>query len=297
MAVLANIETFIAAVHAGSFAGAARQLDVSPALVGRRIAALEEHFGVRLIERTTRSQRLTAAGEAFLARAEALVEAAADLEEATRGERAALAGRIRVSGPTTIGINRLTPLVASFQRSNPGVTVDLSLSDRRVDLIAEGFDFAVRVGELHPSNLIARRVATYRFAVCAAPSWVERYGLPQRPEDLAHRQCILNRNMRPHNKWPFEGPDGPVSVEVGGGVEIDNGEAQLRAALFGAGVVYLPVELVGDAIKQGRLVRLLPDWPTMTMPVQILYPERRFVPARVSALMDKVATGLGLRDQ
>jgi DNA-binding transcriptional LysR family regulator len=293
--VFANIETFIAVIEAGSFAGAARRLGLSPALVGRRIQALEEHYGVKLIERTTRSQRLTADGEAFLPRAEQLVSAAEALEETTRGERAALEGRIRISGPLTLGIRRVAPLIAGFRRDHPGVTVELSLADRRVDLIAEGFDFAIRVGELPPSSLIARRIGTYRFAVVASPDWVARHGAPVHPDDLQSADCLINLNMRPRNAWPFEGPEGRFEVTVSGGLQIDNGEAQRAVAVKGAGVAYLPVEEVGADLAAGRLVKLLPDWPTMTMPVYLVHPTRRLVPARVSALMDAVAGGLGLR--
>ena len=157
MSELINLETFVATARAGSFAAAARQLGVTPALVGRRIEALEERHGARLIERTTRAQRLTELGEGFLVRAEAVLDAAAELDELTRADAGQLSGRIRVSGPTTLGIVRLAPIVADFCAAHPGVTVELQLNDRRIDLVNDGFDLAVRVGVLQPSGLIARR--------------------------------------------------------------------------------------------------------------------------------------------
>lgn len=293
MQTLDNLRTFVVVVRAGSFAAAARQLDISPAMIGRRIAALEEHYGTRLIERTTRSHRLTEAGEAFLARAEVLVEAADHLEEAARGERAELAGRIRLSGPTTLGIRRLSPILAGFRMAHPGVVVEMSLSDRQVDLVAEGYDLAVRIGNLAPASLIARRIGSYRFAVCASPQWVAANGRLQAPDELARHECILNLNMRPRNKWPFRTPTGEdILVEVSGGLEIDNGEAQREAAIGGAGIVYLPLELVGDDIAGGRLIQLLPEWPTMVMPVYLVHATRRLVPARVRALMEAIADGM-----
>lgn len=286
------IETFVVAAHAGSFAGAARRLGKSPALIGRRIQALEEHYGTRLIERTTRSQRLTAAGETFLLRAEALLQAARDLEETARNDSGTLSGRIRFSACVTLGIRRFAPLVAAFQSAHPDVSVEMELSDRRVDIINDGFDFVVRVGDLETSGLVARRIGTYGFSVCASPDWIARNGVPETPQDLANLSCILNLNLQPRNRWPFIGKDGPMNVTVGGGIEIDNGEAQRMAGLAGGGIVYLPTEIVREDLAAGRLIRLLADWPTISMPVYLVRPRRTLVPARVSALMDVLRTGL-----
>lgn len=289
-----NIETFVAAARAGSFAAAARQLGVTPALVGRRIQALEDWHGARLIERTTRAQRLTELGESFLVRAEAVLDASAELAELTRTDAGQLRGRIRVSGPTTLGIVRLAPIVADFCAIHPGVTVELQLSDRRVDLVNEGFDLAVRVAVLQPSGLIARRVGTYRFAVCAAPAFLARHGTPRTPAELSSARCILNLNIVPRGQWVFIGPGGEeVVAEVGGGLQIDNGEAQRTAALAGAGIAYLPLDLVQADLAAGRLTAILTHWQTLTLPVHLVHPSRRLVPRRLTALMDAIARGMG----
>lgn len=293
MAELVNLETFVAAVKSGSFAGAARLLGISPAMVGRRIQALEEHHGARLIERTTRAQRLTELGESFYAQAQTVLEAMSELDDLTRAEPGKLSGRIRATGPATLGIHRLAAIVARFCELNPAVTVELSLNDRRADLIAEGYDVAIRVGELQASTMIARRVGTYRFRCVAAPSYASSLGLPLTPEELRHHRCILNLNMSPRNRWPFIGPGGvSVVAEVEGGLQIDNGEAQLAAALAGAGIVYLPVDLVEAPIKAGQLIEVLPHWDRMTLPISILHPSRRLVPRRLSAFMEAIAAGL-----
>jgi len=290
---LSNLETFVAAVKSGSFAGAARLLSISPAMVGRRIQSLEEHHGARLIERTTRAQRLTELGESFYAQAEAVLEAMSELEDLTRTEPGKLSGRIRATGPATLGIHRLAAIVARFCELNPAVTVELSLNDRRADLIAEGYDVAIRVGELQASAMIARRVGTYRFRVVASPAYAAAMGLPATPEDLRRHRCILNLNMSPRNRWPFVGPGGASLIaEVEGGLQIDNGEAQLAAALEGAGIVYLPVDLVAGPLRDGKLVEVLPHWQTMTLPIHLVYPSRRLVPRRLSAFMEAVAAGL-----
>ncbi|MGV3492043.1 MAG: LysR family transcriptional regulator [Devosia sp.] len=293
MAELINLETFVAAVKSGSFAAAARQLGISPAMVGRRIQALEEHHGARLIERTTRAQRLTELGESFYAQAQTVLEAVAELDDMTRTDPGQLSGRIRATGPATLGIHRLAAIVAQFCELNPEVTVELSLNDRRADLIAEGIDIAIRVGELQPSTMIARRVGTYQFRCVASPAYIKAKGLPLTPDELRGHRCILNLNMSPRNRWPFIGPGGAsVVAEVEGGLQIDNGEAQLAAAMAGAGIVYLPVDLVDGPLRAGQLVEVLPHWDRMTLPIHVVYPSRRLVPRRLTAFIEAIAAGL-----
>ncbi|MCD7060272.1 LysR family transcriptional regulator [Pelagibacterium xiamenense] len=293
MTDLTDLRTFVAVATSGSFTAVAKRLAVSPATVGRRISALEALHATKLIERTTRSHRLTEMGQAFLEKAIIVVEAADELDDLSRSEGTVLSGRVRVSGPTTLGIKRLSGLVVSFSEEQPGVSVELSLSDRHVDLVREGFDFAVRVGELKSASLVARRVGTYRFVCCAAPEYIERHGAPETPDALVASRCILNLNIVPRNRWLFIGADGtPFSVEVGGGVEIDNGEAQRAAALAGGGIIYAPRDLVADDLASGRLVPVLTDWDLLSLPIHIVYPSRRFVPRRVRALAETLAARL-----
>ncbi|MGB3337321.1 MAG: LysR family transcriptional regulator [Devosia sp.] len=291
MSELDELRTFIAAARIGSFAKAARQLNLSPAMVGRRIQGLEQRYGATLIERTTRSQRLTETGQDFLTRAEVVIEATEAL-----GEVAApgpLSGRIRLTGPTTVGIRRLPAVIAKFTAAHPGIIFEMSLTDRRVDLIAEGYDLAVRIGTLPSSSMMARRVGTYRFACCASPDFLERHGTPRHPSDLERARCILNLNLIPRNRWTFHDKAGmPLTVEVGGGIEIDNGEAQRAMAIDGAGIVYLPLDLVGDDIASGALVQILANWSLPTLPIHTIHPSRRLVPRRVTAFIEAVAEGL-----
>ncbi len=293
MSTYENLETFVAAVRSGSFAGAARQLGLSPAMVGRRIQALEERYGARLIERTTRTQRLTALGESFFAQAEHVLDATAELDELTRTTPGRLEGRVRLTGPATLGTHRLAAIVAKFCEAHPAVTVEMSLSDRRADIITEGFDFAVRIGELQTSSMIARPIGIYRLLVCAAPDYLREHPAPNHPSDLSAHRCLLNLNMVPRGRWPFISPMGETVVaEIDGQLQIDNGEAQKAAALAGAGIVYLPVDLARDDLAAGRLVQVLPEWKTLTLPINIVYPSRRLVPRRVTALMDAITLGL-----
>jgi DNA-binding transcriptional LysR family regulator len=293
MSTYENLETFVTAVRSGSFAGAARQLGVSPAMVGRRIQALEERYGARLIERTTRTQRLTALGESFYAQAEQVLDATAELDELTRTTPGQLEGRVRLTGPATLGIHRLAAIVAKFCEVHPAVTVEMSLSDRRADIIAEGYDFAVRIGELQTSSMIARPIGIYRLLACAAPAYLAEHPAPTHPSELAGHRCLLNLNMVPRGRWPFISPTGEsVVAEIDGRLQIDNGEAQKAAALAGAGIVYLPDDLARDDLAAGRLTQVLPQWRTLTLPINIVYPSRRLVPRRVTALMDAITLGL-----
>ena len=290
MSELDELRTFIAAARIGSFARAARQLNLSPAMVGRRIQGLEQRYGATLIERTTRSQRLTEAGQDFLARAEAVIEAAEALKEVSA--RGPLSGRIRLTAPTTVGIRRLPTIIARFTAAHPAIIFEMSLTDRRVDLIAEGYDLAVRIGTLPSSSMQARRIGTYRFACCASPDFLERHGTPRHPSDLERARCILNLNLIPRNRWTFHARDGvPLTVEVGGGIEIDNGEAQRAMAIDGAGIVYLPLDLVSEDIARGALVQILGEWSLPTLPIHTIHPSRHLVPRRVTAFIEAVAEG------
>ncbi|MBB3912830.1 LysR family transcriptional regulator [Rhizobium fabae] len=290
---LLNLQTLIAAATSGSFAGAAKRLGISPAMVGRRIQALEQEYGVKLIERTTRTQRLTEIGSRFLVKASRIIDELEELNDISRPDAEALSGRLRVSAPTTLGIKRLAPAMAELAERHPALSVELNLSDRNVDLVAEGYDLAIRIGELKPSSLIARRVGSYHFVCCASPAYFERFAAPERPEDLRLGRCILNLNLVPRDEWPFETEDGEsFTVAVRGNIEIDNGEALRTAALAGAGIIYIPVDLVAEDIADGRLVEVLSGWRKLVLPIHAVHPSRRFVPGRIGAVIDAIARGL-----
>jgi DNA-binding transcriptional LysR family regulator len=293
MTDLSDLETFVAAANTGSFAAVARRMSISPAMVGRRIQALEERYGAKLIERTTRSHRLTALGEQFLEKALQIIESVSELGELARPTDTKLSGRIRLTAPTTLGIRHLARIISELSALHPEVVIEMSLSDRSVDLITSGFDLAVRIGELQSTSLIARRVGTYRFACCAAPAYLAKHGTPQTPHDLAGARCILNLNLVPRSRWPFQNESGAkFTVEVSGSIEIDNGEAQRSAALAGAGIIFSPRDLVEEDLRLGTLVEVLKPWNTFTLPIHTVHPSRRFVPRRVTVLIEALAQGL-----
>lgn len=290
MSEIPELETFLAVAGAGSFAEAARRLGVSPAMVGRRVQSLEDRYGVRLVERTTRTLRLTPRGQEFLVQATQVLdglEALSGIGDAT----GALKGRVRISGPTTLGTKKLTAILADLIAASPKLVIELALNDRRVDLISEGYDLAIRVGHLKPSGLIARRIGTYRFVCCAAPAFLLRHGVPDKPSDLATLPCILNLTTR--DQWRFLTPAGaPMLIDVKGALELDYDEAQRVAALAGAGIVQVPLHLVEEDLERGTLVEVLEGWGKPELPIHALFPSRRFIPQRVSAVISAIIEGL-----
>ncbi|WP_064692308.1 LysR family transcriptional regulator [Rhizobium aegyptiacum] len=290
---LTNLQTFIAVATAGSFAKAAARLNLSPAMVGRRLQALEADYGVKLIERTTRTQRLTEIGVRFLERASRVIDELERLNDLAGPQNHEISGHLRISGPTTLGVKRLASSIARFANQHPAVSLDLNLSDRNVDLIAEGYDLAIRVAHLRPSSLIARRIGTYRFVCCASPGYLDRAGVPSHPEQLEQHRCLLSLNLVPRDQWHFEGQDGRVlSAKINSNIGIDNGEAMRVAAVEGAGIIYAPLILVEEDIAAGRLTEVLAEWHKYSLPIHAVHPSRQFVPRRVKAVIDWIAGDL-----
>lgn len=293
MVDLVNLRTFVTAATSGSFSKAAARLNVSPAMVGRRILALEADYGVKLIERTTRSQRLTETGQAFLAKAMGILEEVEALSDIAHPQAEDLVGHIRISGSTTLGVKRLTPALARFTNAHPAVSVELALLDRTVDLVAEGYDLAIRIGNLKPSSLIARRIGIYDFACCASPDYLRRMGMPGHPDELGQHRCVISLNLSPRDHWRFWDEAGrEVSAAVKGNFGVDNGEAMRAAALEGVGLAYAPRVLVEEDLESGALVELLTGWKTLALPIHAVYPSRQFVPRRLAGVIDWIAREL-----
>jgi DNA-binding transcriptional LysR family regulator len=283
---LAGIPAFEGVVAAGSFAGAARALGLSVAAVSKQVRALEDRLGVRLLQRTTRQVRLTEAGERFHERCQRIL---ADLEDAERevAERQATArGRVRVSAPMSFGQRHIGPVASAFLESHPDVAIDLVLDDRFVDLLAEGFDVAVRVAELRDSSLVARRLCASRRVLCAAPAYLAQHGAPAAPDELVAHRCIGYAYMASGCDWPFRTPGGRRLVRVHGPVMSNNGDVVRVLALDGCGIALLPTFLVADDLRDGRLREVLPDQLDGDPAVWIVQPTRRHVPLAVRAFVE-----------
>ena len=289
-----ELATLVAVAGSASFAAAARRLSLSPAMVGRRIQALEDRYGAKLIERTTRSHRLTPVGRRALDKATEIVRAVEELDELARVDARELSGRVRMSAPTTLGIRRIAAIVAAMSAEHPDLVVELGLGDERVDLVSAGIDLAVRIGELPSSSLVARQVGSYGFVCCAAPAHLAREGTPSTPHELGAARCVLNLNLVPRERWPFHDAAGErFTVEVRGTLKIDKSTTARRSARpRWPGIIYAPRELVADDLAASVLVDVLPEWRTIELPIHIVHPSRTMVPRRVSAVIDALAAGL-----
>ncbi|MDO6387731.1 LysR family transcriptional regulator [Uliginosibacterium sp. 31-12] len=276
---LLSMSVFAKAVESGSFSAAGEALRMSSQLVGKHVQTLEQHLGVRLINRTTRRQHLTEAGFAFYERVKIIlaeVEAAEGMAAMSGGTPR---GRLRINAPVSFGVHALSKRLPEYLAAYPEVSVDMSLANRFVDLIDEGFDVAFRVGELSDSGLIARRLAPYRLRLCAAPAYIASHPPISHPVDLELHECLGFSYTELRTRWSFEGPEGPITVAVSGKLMVDSGEALLMAARAGMGILLQPCELVREDIASGGLVELLPDFPVPTRPFHLVYaPDRRMTP-------------------
>lgn len=287
---LADMAVFARVVEAESFTGAARALGLSKSAVSKQVARLEADLGVRLLQRTTRRLSLTGEGATFFEGCQRMLAEASEAEAAVTHLAGGVRGRLRINAPMTFGVLHLAPLLPAFCARHPELEVELSLNDRRVDLIEEGYDVGLRIGGLPSSSLIARRLATSRPAVCASPAYLARNGRPERPEDLRAHVCLIYSYLDPPKIWRFRSPRGPTRVTVSGPLETNNGEVLLQAALAGQGIARLPSFIVGPALLDGRLIELLSDWQDPREPaIYVVYPERRHLAPKVRAFVDFVA--------
>lgn len=290
---LTGLEVFVRAVDLGSFTAAAEAMQMSPQLVGRHVQRIEQRLGVRLLNRSTRRQSLTDFGRSFYERARSILSEVEAAESLAADARAIPSGRLRVNAPVSFGMNTLAPLLPRYMQDNPRVEVELALNNRAVDLIEEGFDAVFRVGELADSGLIARPLAPYRLVACAAPAYLREAPELKRPEDLRNHDCLGFAHTELRTHWAFEGPQGRVVVPVTGRLVADHGEPLLCAALAGMGVLLQPLELVRDAIADGRLVEVLAEYRVPTRPIHVLYsPDRRLTP-KLQSFLDFIVAALG----
>ena len=291
---LAAMTAFTRVAETRSFSEAARRLGATKSAISRQVSALEADLGARLLHRTTRSLTLTEAGRDYFDRVTRIL---ADVEEANRSVshlQAAPRGRLRVNAPMSFGIRHLAPALPDFLTRHPEVEVDMSMNDRFVDLVDEGYDVAVRIGRLSDSALIARKLAPLRRVVCASPDYLAARGVPLTPADLAHHDCLSYTNMSPTEEWSFAAPDGrPLAVTIRGRLRVNNGDALRMAALGGLGLTYQPTFIVGPDLEAGRLVPVLADYVHQDGGVYAVYPHSRHLTPKVRAFVDFLAERFG----
>lgn len=286
---LQEMTSFVAVGDVGSFVGAADLLGLSKAAVSRHVSDLEHRVGVRLLHRTTRRLSLTSEGLQFHARCKALLAEvdAAESEISVQGSEPV--GRVRVNAPVSFGILHLAPLWGRFIEQHPRVTLDVALNDRIVDLVDEGFDLAVRITRMKDSTLISRKLASTRLILCASPRYLERHGTPRHPDELARHQTIAYSYMNARGDWHFEGPDGPKSVRINPHLEANDGNTCRAAALDHQGIIREPDFIVGEDIRRGDLVPLMPDYHAGEIGIYAVYPSRQYLPLKVRSLVDFLA--------
>jgi DNA-binding transcriptional LysR family regulator len=281
-----QLASFLAVVRAGSFVGAADATGLSKAAVSRHVAELEARLGVRLLHRTTRRLSLTDDGQRFHARATELVAGLEELEAETASTGGEAIGRLRINAPLTFGNLHLAPLWPRFLAANPKVTLDITLNDRVVDLIDEGYDLAIRIAQKLDPQLVSRRLASSRIVLCAAPAYLDSHGTPEHPRDLASHAVFAYSYWSSGDAWTFDGPTGPVTVRVEPRIHTNSGDTCRECALQGRGIVMQPDFLVGPDLRDGRLQELLREYRTPELGVYAVFATRKHLPMKTRRLID-----------
>lgn len=283
---LADIAVFVKVVERGSFTRAAEELELSKAVVSKYLTRLEERLGARLLHRTTRRLALTEAGSALFEQSRLALERIDEAQAALARFQSAPRGRLVVSAPTAFGLLHLGRLLPEFLAGHPGVTLDIRLDDRFVNLVAEGFDLAIRIGRLTDSTLVARKLAPSRQVVVASPAYLEARGAPRSPEELAQHNCFVYTLAAGGNVWRFSKRGKEVQVPVTGNLRLNSGILERDAAECGAGIAMLPTFYVGPLIAAGKLMVVLPDWKPPELGIYAVYPQTQHVAPKVRVFVD-----------
>ena len=293
MDLLGDMRLFLLVLDQGSISSAARSLDLSVAVASQRLKRLEADLNVRLFHRTTRRLRPTPEGLALARRGRHLVEDLEALTDDIRHGAERVGGTLKLTMPTSFGRQYISPLLPVFLARHPDVNLEVVLTDQVMDLVGEGFDLAIRIGALKDSSLVARRLAGERRILCAAPSYLSRYGRPVTPSDLCHHQCLLLDSDGRDDLWSLKGPDGEVeAVRVTGRVRGNQGELLSDAALAGLGIAQHSIWHIYDHLCAGRLEPVLPAYRTGETAIYAVMPARTLTPARVRAFVDFIAADL-----
>jgi DNA-binding transcriptional LysR family regulator len=292
MDIVAGMKVFVAVVDAGGFAAAAERLNMSRAMASKHVSMLEDHLGTRLLNRTTRRSSLTEPGSLFYERSMQILADIAEAEQVAAHMAAEPRGVLKVTMPVSYGLHRLGPVIAEYSRRFPHVKLDLSLNDRKIDIVDAGFDVAIRIGELPESGLIARKLGAVQSIVVGAPAYLARCGTPATPGDLAAHVCLGYALGSGGDEWRLRNADGLVTVRNPGAVRADNGDMLRLAAVHGIGLIFQPRFIVEEDLRAGRLVQVLNDYTSEGLGIYAVYPSRRHLSAKVRAFVDLLAAHL-----
>ncbi len=290
---LTSMQVFARVARTGGFASAARELDMSRAMVSKHVMNLEENLGVRLLNRNTRQVSLTEAGADYLERLQHILTELDEAEESVTTLTREPRGILRLNAPPSFGAFHLVPLIAEFMQLNPRVQVELTLTDHAASIVEEGMDLAIEVGRLADSNMIARVLSHSRLVVCGAPDYLREYGVPSTPEELTNHNCLTSSRFPPRDEWPFRGPDGDKTYKVSGNFRSNIGDAVHRMALNGRGLAMLPTYMCGNDLEAGRLQAVLTEFEPEPYAIAALYSDRRYMPVKVRSFLDFLAERLG----
>ncbi|WP_260260451.1 LysR family transcriptional regulator [Vibrio intestinalis] len=283
---LGAMRTFLSVIQTGSFSAAATELSSSQATISKKVAALEDKLGVKLLTRTSRKLSLTQAGQEYYNHCVAILQEIDEVEASVRSQVSSPKGQLRIAAPAPLARLLLAPLIGEFLREYPDIEVNLSIEERVIDLVAEGIDIAIRAKKLEDSSLIARPLFSNPLMLVASPDYLKKHGTPKQPKDLKSHSCIVYNFNRSLNNWHFKQNDDWLSVPVKGGVRSNSGETNLELALTGLGITQLPIWMMDKYLQSGELVQVLQDFPSDSVPINIIYPQNRYVPLKVRCFIE-----------
>lgn len=289
---LLEMTIFVAVVDSNSFVEAADKLNMSKQAISRYIQTLEDRLQVRLLQRTTRKMIVTNEGQTFYWQAKAIINATIEAENTLSLDQASPQGMLRVNVPVSFGILHLAPLWQKFLDKYPQIELDITLSDRIVNLLEEGYDLAVRIGNLENSSLISRKLTTTRMIIAASPTYIEQYGMPMHPNDLKQHKIIMYSHWAKKEQWSFNKDNTFHSVNLKASVYCNNGDTCRQIMLQGGGISTQPDFIIGQDIQQGKLVEVLPNYKIENFNIYAVYPSRKLLPLRTRCLIDFLVSEL-----
>ena len=287
---LTALRSFVAVVDSGSFYNAAVQLEASSAAISRRISALESSLGVKLLNRTTRQLDVTPAGQQFYQDITGILDALEQAEERLSCTQETYSGTVRLGAPLSFGMKKLSPLLPAFMQQYPHVTLQLHMDDRVTDMVTEGLDLSLRIGQLADSTLVSRQIALLPRVFCAAPDYLARHGTPLHPDELQQHALLRYSLLSARDEWSL--PECSQPAEYYTPLAVNNGDVLATAAIAGMGIAMLPEFMVEEALHDGTLVTLLADYTPAPLPLSLVRPSRQFTPVRVTALMQFLHSAL-----
>lgn len=281
-----SMKVFATVVDAGSFAAAADRLDMSRAMTSKYVSSLEDHLGTRLLNRTTRRLSITESGNVYYQRCVQILADVMEAEQVAGHLSATPRGVLKITMPLAFGLHRLGPVIADYVSRYPEVKLDISLSERKVDLIEDGFDLAIRIGALPESGLIARKLGIDRIIICASPGYLKRHGVPKTPEDLAGHSCLGYTYTNSGDAWSLSRSGQDIQIPIAATIKADNGDMLRLAAVSGAGFIFQPLFIVEEDLQAGRLVQVLAEYASRELGIYAIYPSRKHLSAKVRTFVD-----------